>query len=140
MKRIFLAVALLSLALLPAVGQVPSATGDRGPLPPRQMEKLDRGVVAIHQGDGKVFVSWRLLGTDPDDIAFNVYRKSGDAEPVKLNREPLTKATCFVDDGVDFSKPVAYLVRPMLDGKERRRALRSRSPRTRRPDRTSRSR
>jgi rhamnogalacturonan endolyase len=32
--------------------------------------------VAIHQPDGKVFVSWRLLGTDPEGIAFNLYRKS----------------------------------------------------------------
>src|SRR5262245_60079165 len=43
-------------------------------LPPRQMEDLGRGVVVIHQGGGKVFVSWRLLGPDPDDIAFNLYR------------------------------------------------------------------
>ena len=40
----------------------------------RQMEALGRGVVAIPQDGGKVFVGWRLLGTDPDDIAFNVYR------------------------------------------------------------------
>ena len=59
----------------PAVPQPPAA----GPLPVRHMEKLGRGVVAIHNGDGKVFVSWRLLGTDPDAIAFNVYRRSGDA-------------------------------------------------------------
>ena len=42
----------------------------------RQMENLGRGGVAIHQPDGKVFVSWRLLGTDPENIAFNLYRKS----------------------------------------------------------------
>ncbi|HUT10150.1 MAG TPA: hypothetical protein VMY42_06610, partial [Thermoguttaceae bacterium] len=40
----------------------------------RQMEHLGRGMVAIHQGGGKVYVGWRLLGTDPDDIAFNLYR------------------------------------------------------------------
>jgi len=38
----------------------------------RQMEKLGRGVVAVNQGEGKAFVSWRLLGTEPDSIAFNV--------------------------------------------------------------------
>ena len=38
----------------------------------RQMEKLGRGMVAINQGGGKVYVGWRLLGTDPDDIAFNI--------------------------------------------------------------------
>ncbi|MHC4597041.1 MAG: rhamnogalacturonan endolyase family protein, partial [Planctomycetota bacterium] len=26
------------------------------------MEKLDRGVVAIHQGGGRVYVGWRMLG------------------------------------------------------------------------------
>jgi len=32
----------------------------------RQMERLDRGLVAINQGtDAGVFLSWRLLGTDP---------------------------------------------------------------------------
>ena len=41
------------------------------------MEALGRGVVAIPDGGGKVFVGWRLLGTDPDDIAFNVYRSTG---------------------------------------------------------------
>src|SRR5688500_10716574 len=45
----------------------------------RHMEHLGRGVVAIHQSDGKVAVSWRLLGTDPEGITFNLYRKS---EPV----------------------------------------------------------
>ena len=40
----------------------------------RQMEQLGRGVVAIHQGDGRVFVSWRLLATDPAGTAFNLYR------------------------------------------------------------------
>ncbi|UCD53601.1 MAG: hypothetical protein JSW27_00655, partial [Phycisphaerales bacterium] len=38
----------------------------------RQMEKLGRGVVAINQGGGKVYVGWRMLGTDLDDIAFNL--------------------------------------------------------------------
>lgn len=41
-----------------------------------QLEHLGRGVVAIHQPDGKVAVSWRLLGTDPAGVAFNLYRKS----------------------------------------------------------------
>ncbi len=39
----------------------------------RQMEKLDRGVVALAISSG-VFVSWRLLGTEPAGVRFNVYR------------------------------------------------------------------
>jgi rhamnogalacturonan endolyase len=81
------------------------------------MEKLDRGVVAIHQGDGKVFVSWRLLGTDPEDIAFDVYRTLGDERPAKLTKEPLTKATWFVDTGADLGKSARYFVGPVIGGR-----------------------
>ena len=40
----------------------------------RQMEYLDRGVVALNKGNNQLYVSWRFLATDPDNIAFNVYR------------------------------------------------------------------
>ena len=47
----------------------------------RQMEALDRGVVAVYQGAGRVHVGWRMLGTDPNDVAFNVYRDGVDTPP-----------------------------------------------------------
>ena len=34
------------------------------------MERLGRGVVAVRREDGSVFVSWRLLGTDAQTVAF----------------------------------------------------------------------
>lgn len=88
------------------------------PLPVRQMELLGRGLIATHPEEGKVFVSWRLLGTDPDGIAFHVYRRTGDADAVRLTTDPLTKATCFTDTTADLSKATAYFVRSVIDGKE----------------------
>lgn len=41
--------------------------------PPRQMEELDRGLVAIQRSDG-VFLSWRWLGTESDKVGFDIYR------------------------------------------------------------------
>jgi rhamnogalacturonan endolyase len=85
-------------------------------LPPRQMEALRRGVVAISQGD-KVFVSWRLLGTDAQSIAFNLYRKTGGATPIKLNTTPITGATNFIDKaqpGADTE----YFVREVHNNRE----------------------
>lgn len=38
----------------------------------RQMEALDRGLVAVKTKDG-VFISWRVLG-DEKEVAFNVYK------------------------------------------------------------------
>ena len=84
----------------------------------RQMEALGRGVVAIPEDGGKVFVGWRLLGTDPDDIAFNVYRSTGGRAPVKLNPEPLKNATNFIDSGANSKEALAYFVRPVGDGRE----------------------
>ncbi|MHB8061937.1 MAG: rhamnogalacturonan lyase family protein [Ruminiclostridium sp.] len=41
----------------------------------RQMENLDRGVVAVKVSNG-VFVSWRVLGTEASDVTYNLYRGS----------------------------------------------------------------
>ena len=84
----------------------------------RQMEALGRGVVAVPQSDGKVWVGWRLLGTDPDALAFNVYRSDGGARAVRLNDKPLDGPTNFVDAQADASKSNSYFVRPVLKGKE----------------------
>jgi rhamnogalacturonan endolyase len=84
----------------------------------RYMERLGRGVVAIPEDSGKVFLSWRLLGTDPDAIAFNVYRKPANDSPKKLNESPITTATSFVDSSADRTHENAYFVRPVIDGKE----------------------
>jgi len=40
---------------------------------PRQMEYLDRGTVAVKVSKG-VYLSWRLLGTENYDTAFDIYR------------------------------------------------------------------
>jgi rhamnogalacturonan endolyase len=82
------------------------------------MENLGRGVVALNMGGGKVFVSWRLLGTDPEEIAFNLYRATGEEKPVKLNTAPITDATNYTDTGVDTAKSNTYFVRPILKGVE----------------------
>ncbi len=84
----------------------------------RHMENLGRGMVAVNQGDGKVFVSWRLLGTDPASVAFNVYVSTGGARPVKLNDNPIRDMTNTVDTKPDLSKSNSYFVRAVLGGHE----------------------
>jgi rhamnogalacturonan endolyase len=85
---------------------------------PRQMEQLGRGVVAVNEGDGSVFVSWRMLGTDPDDVAFNVYRITGGAVPTRLNDKPVTSVTWHRDQNADPAQDNRYQVRPVIDGRE----------------------
>ncbi|MCB1125850.1 MAG: rhamnogalacturonan lyase, partial [Verrucomicrobiae bacterium] len=85
---------------------------------PRQMEHLNRGVIAVNEGDGRVFVGWRMLGTDPDNVAFNVYRATGGAEPIKLNPAPIAETTCYRELGVDPTPAHRYFIRPVIDGRE----------------------
>jgi rhamnogalacturonan endolyase len=62
------------------------------------VEELDRGVIAVRQEDGAVYVGWRLLQSDPKDVAFNVLRGAGpDGPSKKLNAEPITDCTNFMD-------------------------------------------
>lgn len=85
---------------------------------PRQMEWLDRGLIARPIEEGGVYLGWRMLGTEPDSIAFNVYRRYGDAEPVKLTGEPIHTSTNYVDSGADLTQVTTYSVRPVIDGRE----------------------
>ncbi|HKP16607.1 MAG TPA: rhamnogalacturonan lyase [Gemmatimonadaceae bacterium] len=110
-SMLVLAITLLACASPPHTASSPS--GGSG----RQMERLNRGLVAVHQGGGRVFVSWRLLGTDPDGVAFNLYRIVGNAAPVRVNAAPLTEATSTTDS-IYVTAPVAYLVRAIVNGAE----------------------
>ncbi|WP_158621363.1 rhamnogalacturonan lyase [Streptomyces triticirhizae] len=93
----------------PAVAQPPRPTSEDQPaVAAREMEALDRAPVAVPTEDG-VLVSWRLLGLDPESIAFDVYR---DGELV--NPSPLTGATNLVDP--DGSVDSVYRVEAVDEG------------------------
>ena len=95
-----------------------SALVQTTPLPPSLMENLGRGVIAVRSTTTDVFVSWRLLGTDPPDTSFNLYRSTGAGSPVLLNAEPLTGPTHYVDSAADLTQANTYFVRPIVFGIE----------------------
>lgn len=76
----------------------------------RQMENIDRGVVAVKVNNG-VFVSWRLLGTESFNTAFNLYRNG-----TKVNSSPITGSTNYVDYSGNTSS--TYSVRAVVNGQE----------------------
>ena len=63
--RVMVAACLLLGGVFVAVAQV---------TPKSQMERLDRGIVAVPSNGIGQFVSWRLLGTDDDNVVFDLYR------------------------------------------------------------------
>jgi hypothetical protein len=95
------ALSLSALTGLPQTAQAATA---------RQVERLDRGLTSVHTGSGNL-VSWRWLATDPNDVAFNVYRGG-----TKLNSSPLTTLTNYLDAGAPDSAD--YTVRAVVNGIE----------------------
>lgn len=83
----------------------------------RIREKLDRGLIAMPVAGNQVYVGWRLLDSDAKDTTFNVYRRAGQAAPVKLNGTPVGKTTDFVDANPPAG-PLQYSIRPVTMGKE----------------------
>lgn len=96
------ALAFLFLAVAPVTAQ-------------REMESLDRGLVAIRQGGSKVYLGWRLLGDEPENTAFNLYQVIGTGSR-RVNPQPLTGATNFIDP--DAGGATGYFIRALADDKE----------------------
>ena len=84
----------------------------------RQMERLGRGVVAIRTDEKSVFIGWRLLGTDQEGTAFNIYRSTAGGNPNRLNDKPLAKGTNYIDNRAEISQINAWFVRPVVNGIE----------------------
>lgn len=84
----------------------------------RQMEHLGRGVVALVQEDGGVFVGWRMLGTDRYAVAFDIYRATGDQPAVRLNGRPVDDVTFWIDREADLSQSNAYSVRAITGARD----------------------
>ncbi len=93
--KIYLSIALLSLAVI-AQAQ-------------RHMEYLNRGVYAINEGNGKVFVSWRLLGTEVDFATFELYRITAGKAKL-LYQTAVNGPTNFEDTTADLSQENTYSV------------------------------
>lgn len=131
-----LAARLLLAALLPVQAQQ-----DQGSIPPnfgfyklnpeyqgepqtlgwaatRIEERLGRGLIAMPAGTGRVYLSWRLLKSDPPSVAFNVYRSTDGAPEVRLNRRPIRQTTDFVDASAPLSRLNAWRVRAVVNGRE----------------------
>ncbi|MEV5497480.1 rhamnogalacturonan lyase [Nonomuraea fuscirosea] len=101
--RLHLAAAAAVLALAATAVPVHAAP------PTKQMEDLDRGLISVRSGSGNL-VSWRLLGTDPDGVTFNLYRGSARIA------SGLATSTNYLDDGAAADS--SYTVRAVTGGAE----------------------
>ncbi|MFC6227784.1 Ig-like domain-containing protein [Paenibacillus allorhizosphaerae] len=76
----------------------------------RQAETLDRSPVAV-KVDGGVYIGWRLFGTDPANIAFQLYR-----DGKLISSAPITAVTNYLD--AEGTADSLYEVRAVTGGAE----------------------
>ena len=76
----------------------------------RQMEKLDRGLVAVKDSSG-IFVSWRVLGTEWTSASYNLYR-----DGKKITTVSNTEASNYIDATGTLNS--SYYVKAVIAGKE----------------------
>ncbi|MDR2840903.1 MAG: rhamnogalacturonan lyase, partial [Paludibacter sp.] len=81
-------------------------------LPARQMEALNRGLVAVKSGNN-TYLSWRLLGTDADTTYFKIYKNNA-----LVKTTTAAEATNYTSTGYaasDKFKVEAYAGTQLLD-------------------------
>jgi rhamnogalacturonan endolyase len=94
---------MMTLALLAAIAAWCQPRYDMNRI---NRERLDRGVVAVRQDEGRVIVSWRTLTDDKKGQAYDVYRNGE-----KLNSQPLTTGGTFFIDNTPLDTDATYKIR-----------------------------
>ncbi|MBQ6064019.1 MAG: rhamnogalacturonan lyase [Prevotella sp.] len=91
--------------LLACLGSMTATAQPRYDYDNIQRERLNRGVVAVKNGD-QVVVSWRILRSDKTAEPFDIYRNG-----TKLNTAPLTTGGSFFIDEKPLSTDATYEVK-----------------------------
>lgn len=69
-----------------------------------------RGTLNHTSGYSHALVSWRLLPTDPTNIAFDIYKSEDNGQETKLNETPVTNSTCWADKNINARTTSVYRV------------------------------
>jgi len=76
----------------------------------RSVEKLNHGLVALRLNANQVYINWRMLGTEPTDVSYNLY-----CDNVKVAASPFTTTTNYTHA---ITTNGTYSVRAIINGVE----------------------
>ena len=76
----------------------------------RTVEKLNRGLVAMRLNSSQVYIGWRMLGTEPTDVSYNLY-----CNGAIVTGSPFTTTTNFTHNSTTNG---IYTVRAIINGVE----------------------
>lgn len=74
------------------------------------VEKLNRGLVAMRINPSQVYLGWRMLGTEPTDVKYNLYCNGN-----KVAESPFATTTNFTHDTTTDG---TYTIRAIINGVE----------------------
>lgn len=74
------------------------------------LEKLNRGLVAMRLNPNEVYINWRMLGTEPTNVSYNLY-----CNDKKIADSPFTTTTNFTHKITTDEK---YHIRAIINGIE----------------------
>ncbi|MCI9843246.1 rhamnogalacturonan lyase [Flavobacterium pectinovorum] len=74
------------------------------------VEKLNRGLVATRLNSDEVYINWRMLGTEPTNVSYNLY-----CNDKKVASSPFTTTTNFTHKIATDEK---YYIRAIINGIE----------------------
>lgn len=119
MKKIQLPLLGLALSMMPTSNVLAQVS-----TPISQMEKLDRGVVALPAADKGIFVSWRLLGTDSKDVCFDIERDG----KIIAHQVKLTNYTDRKGSAASSYRIITYQNEPWMDAPAEREVSKAVKP------------
>lgn len=76
----------------------------------KQMEDLDRGVLAVRKNSSEVLISWRIFASEFENASYNVYRGS-----TKINPNPITGSSNYIDA---IPSNLSYSITAIINGEE----------------------
>lgn len=76
----------------------------------RTVEKLNRGLVAMRLNSSQVYIGWRMLGTEPTSVSYNLY-----CNDVKVDGSPFLTTTNYTHN---ITTDGTYTVRAIINGVE----------------------
>ena len=86
-------------------------TVTRSPYPEEIKTKINRGLVCFSQSQNRIFLSWRLLPTDPQPPKYSVWRRDIDQPGAAAELIETTHKSHFIDSGLTEGHTYAYSVR-----------------------------
>ena len=92
--------------------------------PVSQMEKLDRGLVALPAQDKGIFLSWRLLGTDSKNVCFDIERDG----KIIAYQVKLTNYTDRKGSAASSYRIITYQKEPRMDAPAEREVSKAVKP------------